>query len=731
MKLKKKIIISFISITILIFIFFIPEIFIAYTIDKKIIKQEIKNFLSKSSLAISYDGLSVSAYQGIALYQVRISAEKDFSRGRTFLYVPELIIPVSFSDLYNKKLKYFNIEIINSVIELWIEKKVVVKDLSMQIQQWIKNFENIRINIKNSKLQLNLRKSSYEKEKWTFNNFSAKIYRKENNFRFSANIDDEKWGNLNLHFKPLKCFIQKISNLPSDLKIINTSINKEKNSTCKWWMGSYKIKTMHFPMSKVSWWLDNWKLKKGRLDSHFNILFRNKSKYKNKFNLEVQSKGNLLFNNLYINRKLNKKKESIFLSDFTCSVNINYHSFNSISSLDLEGKINDHIFNYHHKKNEFKLWADEIKLNVSNPKKIDTPLQLPYNIKLTGLKTFSFHLENSKQIVPYRHLNAKLIINEGRINFLKYKVDIPHLSFNIDKDKYNLIAKTLYKKSDLNFDLKGYLRTIQYEFVKSLFFSYTSSTRVQRTQSVFFFSNHTGSIHSNTIYGTDFQEIYNNAYDSWHNLSLQGNNAPHRSNNIHQVKIFQDFFAQAAANIQVKINNWVWNNKEKYSAQGNLFYKNKIFSFKIKDETENHLKIDCNFVGNYPAYQFNTKIKLNDGYAYFRLFYPTKIIKDFDGIDIEYKFHSSGVWAYTIYHALKSEGFVKLSNVKLGSYFTGDRLPEKWNELSFRVKRYGIQGYLYDISAENNTSELRGQGRWKSQYLVPKWQFTYKMKLKE
>ncbi len=142
---------------------FMPRFFF----DSRAFQARLDEFLDSGRLAISYQGIDVSFFKGIRIIGLRVSFDRDFSRGRYLIEAPSVYIrqPLTFfpgrgSDLLSEA----RIIIEDARLGYWVTADDADRETLQQARLLLQQNRNYHVECESCRFNLNVKDNSYFKE---------------------------------------------------------------------------------------------------------------------------------------------------------------------------------------------------------------------------------------------------------------------------------------------------------------------------------------------------------------------------------------------------------------------------------------------------------------------------------------------------------------------------------------------------------------------------------------
>ncbi|AFM14711.1 hypothetical protein [Turneriella parva] len=142
---------------------FMPRFFF----DSRAFQARLDEFLDSGRLAISYQGIDVSFFKGIRIIGLRVSFDRDFSRGRYLIEAPSVYIrqPLAFfTGKQGDLLAESRIIIEDAKLGYWITADDADRETLQQARLLLQQNRNYHVECESCRFNLNVKDNSYFKE---------------------------------------------------------------------------------------------------------------------------------------------------------------------------------------------------------------------------------------------------------------------------------------------------------------------------------------------------------------------------------------------------------------------------------------------------------------------------------------------------------------------------------------------------------------------------------------
>ena len=681
----------------------LPEIFSEFFYDTRAIKTEVHKILNSARVAVSIDGISYSFYRGIILHRLRVSADANFSSGRIITFAERVVFPVQpWKTLVQKEKPsaFQNIILQNAVLNFWLPADKM-KDVSSTIADIVNSAQEFEIEFQNSRLQLFLEKSSYDKHKIVINEIQGKISQNASGRIISVSYADSVWGNGQLKLRPAACF-------PFECGLDNADI---------FWSGN------DFSLNQINWWFTEYVAESGKLSGKFEINRQTdakpaSSKSQIDLDLEIQSLNILNQEKPWFNVKNASLLGTIELTD-------------KLHSYDLAGQLNNRRFDYKWQSLPDDIWP--ISASITLETSAQDTIPLPGNLTLQGLTECNLKMqtENTK-----RTMTGSLKVENGQLidhSFQRkpYAIDIPSLKIDLANNELKASAWLRYNDTELHISSGGQIQPTFTEY-RRIAFPMLVGFEGPSEKILIFQSRIETQILSDNSNLADFTPYKIRLEEYFKENAIAGMQNTWVPSRFRDHKNFIRYAMLANLDFTLKLNNFKISDQDNLDLAGKVTHNGISLRANISDaEGKNSIILNSEYTSNVPYTSSDIVLSLKNAKPLFQNWISNKALADYGLLDMKLKFSTSGERAGAFYSNLKSWGNVKIENVKLGELKDKLDLPEKWQTVELQFQRTGTLGSIRNLIAENENFTLNGAGSWVDINLLPDYKLSVALKQKK
>lgn len=690
---KKRIAYGLMAFSLLLFLLALPEIFSKSFYNPPQLEKTIKQKLESSQMAISYDGLTYSFYRGVHLYRLRISADKDFNRGRIAVFSKKVRI---VNPIW-KSTKQISLVMEQVVLNLYKEAEQEKTSLA-SLGKLFPASENFLISINNAQVNFFLRENPYRKTKLTISNASGVLQKENGLSKISVKYSDSIWGTGNLESDFFGCFPKEC-----DLSKINLV-----------WEGK------DLRLNAFQWWYPEYFAKQGTLSGHLKIFNDNpkdnNSGYKVKYDIALWD--------------LKLEKEGMpFWNVPQFSMQGDFTESKKGYTLKGNGDYLDQNFSLYYDSEKKSIWPRSLVFSLEPlPKEI----HLPGNFSISGLKKFSLKLKKENQNLFDINLEIKKgVVKDYNLSLEGVAFTIPVASFIGTQDNLKTNIQAIRGNSDLNLSLTGPVSILRAQFRKIAFpinVGYTGKPQ----DVIAFRSRFHGLLKSNSFYISDwiaYRDYFLRMYNKNVITGLRKNWVPSR---LRDRRFFIQYLMHSYIVLDMKFENVFFSPKDQYSLAGQLEENGVALRVNLNDKDGNiNIRLGADYASNIPYFQGELEYQLYDGKKVLDPYLNPTLFNSFGKIKSYLKFNTSGERPADFYLDLRSWGNIEIENVVLGSLSDENNLPKKWNRLNIKYNRVGTLGQILNINGESEKYILTGYGKWSDVNLISQYSLQTNLKQKK
>ncbi|MES0488532.1 MAG: hypothetical protein ABUK01_00965 [Leptospirales bacterium] len=672
----------------------VPEI-VVKVFQRDHIKNQIEEFINQMPLAVSYDGIAFGAYNGIELYNLRISSETDFSREKVLLQTPVLRLGFSLIDLvFHRKWTIDKVEIDRGTVELQREENGENRELLNRFVELIQKEDSPVIIFSNSKF---IYKNTYGENNftWKFRRINGTIESNAKSIFVNLNLADRVWGDGDFEYRSATC------------------------ENCEAGHGNYKISFSDLPLDRLHDIFSEYIFKGGEAEGKLEVVYLPDNEK------IIDVTGDVTLEEVKL-----KRGEEYFLE---CSLAKLHGGFNTDIkewNLYFNGIWDESAIDFKFAKNPKSKWPNIFRLDLTPA--IDSQLYFPYGYVVDGLNKLTIDIQK----VEGRPDN--FVIHEGRLiwkkgsfqslNYTPLQFNIREADVSIKENEFAAKATLVKNQSDVTFSMHGSIETyLKNAIISNYRYGRADKRSVIRT--ILAFKTDTeGAITSENLSWNDLSEYYDTFTKQWHQSLITGMAQGWRAPIMHDREWFHKYIYSTNINFTLDLKNVIYGEKLGVPLSGKMYIQKQIFQFDVSDaEKENKIYVRWNATQKYPFLSGSFRFTFSELSPFSNLWIPKELFNSYDSATYKYTFTSMGERAVDYVRTHRGEGDFSLFKVVLSPTLPGlsdKKMPLTWDELSGDFKRTGSKAWLYGITAESSSYKASARGSWAHSLENSVWEFS-------
>ncbi len=697
-RLLNRLKLLFISFIALIIAAILPELVLEFAVKKADLRQMIRNFAQNSQLAITFDDISISAYTGITLNNIKISHDPDFSRGRVLLSAKEFRIRPAYGDYFRGKLTPVRFSFRHADVKFWLEDNALSPEMLLQLQNWYASSQSFEIRFENSRLELNLKRDDYDKDQWVIADISGTFSRTAEMTFFEFSYDTDDWGDGSGEIIAASCFLKECGIEYSSLL--------------------WNFENMN--LARLNWLLKSLTIAGGRVSGNL----------KKSQNFEITSKEQTRITESDLEIKVSGvnisllSEESPYLDKIAVDMSFRNRQNDANQEITASGIYNETPFELKMITGKNPL-PDFFQFITENKGK---PIQLPGNISLRGLNWLKINLQNGKN--GFLHTISTQISN-GSIQFNnEFSLKIPLLNFESTDNKFNLQAEIAKNNSSLKIHLEGEAVPFLVPY-RPIAYPLMTGYRGPERNIAAYKLKAKGDIATDKFFYSDLQPLVAKIKKIYEQSLIEGLHHSYAPSRVRDREFFKKYIENLNLNLSV-LGREVWlSDRDNLSINGEIKTDYAGAKVTLKDTNgENQLDFQYSYLSNIPFISGRYDLSLRDGKVLLGELVDSSILESFEGVRISYSFNAQGERPADIYLSERGRGDWYFSNVVFGAEARKRYIVTEWDTLKFTGTKTGSLFAISRYEAENKNFILSGSVNRKETNLQSEYVFTFQLKQK-
>jgi hypothetical protein len=676
-----------------------PKIFF----NAKEFQTQLDEYLDRSKLAVSYQGVDISLFGGIRILGVRVSFDKDFSRGRYLLEAPVVSLHIPFGMLGTREKDWFSrarVIIEDGKLGYWVTADSADGDVLQQVRVFLQGGLRYHVECNNCHFSLNVKDNSYfqevtpvqtvyftahhdGKEIQTMVRYESSIIGNGDFFGKFEPCDSLQCGDLQgyWYYKPSRLKLALINNFQKEYEITSGYVSGEV---------AYDRKLVSRPTTSATAKplppepISNFRM---------SIAARDFSLAKNKVEWYATKSFGV------------ETKILIRGNSSTGSVNAALDDYNVIA--DFDGLSPDALPEKYLFKIEPRRFAGK-------------SLMLPGQRRLTGLTHFALEL-SERRGPKYDKAEMDLEINQGGLTFENMRekptVLIPHAQLKLSNEKLSGTIGLRAGDSTATSTLDGYLALYPVSFTprKNALIRESGSAEERR---IFALSGRLAApFTAEEIHWKDVRPFVNGWLDDYWDDVRGGIQYSWLPSHLRRREYFVRFIQYLDLSMPIEIKKFDWG--KSMALRGNFYFAPQYSGggFRLDSaDGKNSTQLSVSYGGNEPNAPYMThdlKLNLENGYELLRPWFGSEYFEYFSDIELVHINHFNGERSADHYLKSMSATDIRLKRVRLGSWAREKELPLQWETVEIRTNRQNGFGVVNSVRAENENTILSAAGDYK------------------
>lgn len=688
-KLCKKVITPFygkgLALVLFMFLFYtIPEVYVRLKHTKKEILEKAQLLAKDQVLAYSYDGIELSAWGGIWLENLKVSAESDFQRGRFFLAVPRVIVNLQWPSLFQGEFRVSEVVFDGGEINFYFDEENTEKLFWEDISRFLKKISNVKIRFRDMRLNLYFRQKPYEKEQWYVEHIDG-YAENQKGFLLDFHYQSDTFGKGKVHFLFEENFLEQ-----------GTLLIKE-----------ISVQFQNFPLFKMAWFLGKNFIMQGEASGQYRrTTEKGKLRHQrliadlNDFLLNYES--NIPFGPLSLHAELEHEKDS---KEERFSLNLETKEILA----KLAGKLSASFI------------PDSLFVEIT-PKKGE--LLLPLGYKLSGLQKFYLDWRYAdgkyKPLLDFEILQGSIYSANGEI------LRLPRLTIALKEAEFKAELELKAKWAQIALYATGGIHPITRDF-RAMAYPLLTGYAKETQRILAWKSKIQGDLFLEEL---NVEEVFKSAtplMEKYNQILVTGLQQSYAPSRFRDREFFVRFLENLYLDLNLKFLKLYFSKNDKKDFLGSFKVSPTIMELKLYHSHDDFLELQYSYASNIPYLSAKVKFFFHDLEDKAIFWRDTNLLDKFSALHLNYTFFASGERLSELYLSHRGHGDFLFYDVHLGHEARKRDLVTRWDELKVRLERQGSIIYIKNFEAKNKNFELRGQGEIRESNVKRSYSFTYKL----
>ncbi|MBX3721505.1 MAG: hypothetical protein KF713_06680 [Turneriella sp.] len=684
-------------------LWFIADALPSFFFNSKAFQARLNEVIDASGVAISYQGVDVSLFRGIRIIGVRVSFDKDFSRGRYLLEAPAVYIhvPFGFPNAADRDwLSRARIIIDEGKVGYWLTADAADKDILAQVRKLMQENLSYHVECDDCRFTLNVKDNSYFQEVIPVQGLYFTLHHAGKELQALVRYESSTIGDGDFFGKFKACVSLQCDDLegywyfkPTGLKtVLLNNFQKEYDITSGVLSGEVAFdRNLVEAERKVGG-----KTEKFREPvSNFRMAMAARD-----FTISKKKREWYHSDSFAIDTKMLIQGQSStgYVRAALESYNINAE-FEDLRPDALPEKYTFRI--------EPKLFGKKL-------------LRLPAQKKLYGLTNLAINL-SGRNGNKYAKTEMNLDIVDGGFSVGDERsvptIRIPEAHLALANEKLSGEIKAASGLSQLAVSAQGALELYPVAFKPRLNALMREHGRVPEQKIFALRGRVSAPLVSENLYWNDLKPYVNYWLDEYWEEVREGMHYSWLPSHLKRREYFVRFFEYMDFAMPIEIKNFDWG--QKTPLKGELYFAPQYSggTFRLSSaDGKNWTSLSASYAGdeaNSPWFTHNLRLNLDGGYDLLKPWFGGDYFEHFSGFEIVHDNNFNGERAADHYLKTMSVTDIRLKRVRLGAWARAQQLPLQWETVDVRTNRSNGFGAVTQVRADNENTVFSGSGEYK------------------
>lgn len=673
----------------------------AFFFDKKKFQAQLDNVIDQSRLAVSYQGVDVSLFRGVRIIGVRVSFDKDYSRGRYLLEAPAVYVrkPLTFFSSDDASwLQSARIIIEEGKFGYWITSDGADQEFISQARTLLQVDKLFHVECDSCSFNLSVKDNSYFREDTPVEAFQFTLSHsgKEVKALFHYNSSAIGRGDFASQFDACK------------------------TAECSDLEGYWTLKSTQLKLALLNNFQKEFLVTSGLATG--SIAFDRKlveveKKIRGKTTLVKEGLSHFRMTLENQDFAVKKKKKAWYDAEkFSVDTQMTIRGHSST------GYVKASVDDYDIQADFADLEAESVPakyiFSITPHKFGKKLLRLPMGRSIRGLTRFSINL-SERRGQKYSKTEAFLDLEDA--SFIAQPdvppIEIPSLHLALENDKVVGSVEGRVGESDFNAKLSGNLELYpaRYEPLRNMFIREHGDGDVQ---TIFALRGKVACpVAIKSLFWRDLKPFIDAwLTDYWEEVE-EGIQYSWLPSYFKRREYFVRFLQYLDFSMPIEIERFDWG--PQLSLKGSLYFS-PVYGgggFKLQSsDAKNFTSLMVSYGGadnNGPYMTHEMKLSLDHAYDLLEPWFGKNYFKYFSHLEMTHFNNFMGERSADHYLKSTSVTDLQMSRIRLGSWASEQSLPLQWESLSVRTNRGNGYGAVSSIRAENENTILSGYGDYR------------------
>lgn len=669
--------------------------------NSKAFQAKLEQYVDASRLAISYQGIDVSLFRGVRIIGVRVSFDRDFSRGRYLLEAPAVYIrkPLSVISADESAVpESARLIIEDGKIGYWVTSDSADRELLQQVRSLLQKGRRYHIECDGCRFSLNVKDNSYFQEVTPVEHLSFTLHHGSREIQTLVRYESSAIGSGDFfgrfdacssmqcddldgywYFKPTNLRLAILNNFQKDVDITSGTASGEIAFDRKLTEAVRQVRGKDVAVREP---LSN-------------------------FRMAMSTR----------NFAVRRKKLPWYEVD-AFSVDTRMQIKGSSSTGYVRGALGDYSLQAEFEDLRPEALPEKYLFRVEPAIFGEKRLNLPAHRVLKGLRGFSINLSGRKGN-KYTRSEIALDIADGA--FIAGEnlppLLLPSVQLNLNNEKLSGQVRALAGSSAFSADVSGSVELYPVQFVPLLDALLRDTTSAEERTIFSLRGKINCPLMADSVKWADIRPFVDAwLRDYWQEVQegIQYSWLPSR---LRRREYFVRFIQYLDFSMPIEIRRFAWG--AEMPLKGGLFFSPQYGggSFKLESpDGKNSTSLTISYGSdepNAPYMSHSLNLNLDNAYELLSPWFGDEYFEYFSSVQLTHFNNFMGERPADHYLKSVSVTDIRLTRVRLGAWARAQALPLQWETVDVRTNRSNGNGAIAAIRAENDNNILSGYGDYK------------------
>lgn len=670
--------------------------------DRKTFQARLEEHIDASKLAISYQGIDVSLFQGVRIIGVRVSFDRDFSRGRYLLEAPAVYvrIPLGWVTPEGDWLSKARIIVEEGKIGYWITSEGADQTMLTQVKSLLQDKLKYHVECHDCSFYLNVKDNSYFQEVTPVQKLHFTVNHAGKEVQTLVRYESSVIGDGDFFGKFAAC----------------------DSMACDDLQGYWYFKPSNLKMALLNNFQKEFDIASGLASGEIafdRTLVKKTQQVKGKPVETREAVSN--FRVAMGTRDFSVRKDKI---DWYRSAAFSIDTKMLVRGSSATGSAQATLDDYNVQADFEDLRPDALPEKYVfrvTPRRFGKKLlRLPSQLTLNGLRNFSINL-SERRGNKYAKSEINLDISDGYLQIGDAgkipPLMLPEVKFDLVNEKLSGVARVNSGFSTLAAQLSGNVDLYPVQF-KPLTNAMLRQSKDAEEKKIFALRGTVlAPMSADNLYWSDLKPYVNAWLDDYWREVQAGIAYSWLPSHLKRREYYVRFIQYLDFSMPIDIKNFVFSSQ--MPLKGSLFFAPSYSGggFRLASaDGQNSTSLSLSMGGdepNSPYMQHDLKLKLDGAYDLLTPWFGEDFFDYYSSVEIVHINNFNGERPADHYLKSNAATDIRFKRVRLGKWGRAQNLPLQWETVDIRTNRQNGAGVVTSIRAENDNNLLSGFGEYK------------------